>query len=78
MGDTALLVEFEPARVEVCKSGDVAFTPGAHKTTMTDPSSKQDMHGHGRCVTGYRKKADGQWKAVVDINISETPLPAGK
>jgi hypothetical protein len=34
------------------------------------------MTDHGGYVTVYKKEADGAWKAVSDINVSEVPPPA--
>ena len=78
VADAGLMLEFVPDRVEVSKSGDMAFTQGSYKMTMTDPGTKQTIHDHGSYVTTYRKGSDGSWKAVADIATSETPMPASK
>ena len=74
--DPALSLKFQPSRVEVSKSGDLAYTQGSYTMKMTDPNSKQVIDDHGSYVTTYTKQADGSWKAVADIATSEVPPPA--
>jgi len=76
ISDPALALKFEASRVDVAKSGDVAFTQGSYTMDATDPQSKQVIHDHGSYVTTYRKQANGAWKAVADIATSEVPPPA--
>jgi uncharacterized protein (TIGR02246 family) len=75
VGDPALSLKFESDRVEIAKSGDVAYTQGHYTMTMTDPATKKPMNDHGSYVTIYKKQADG-WKAVQDAAISDVPPPA--
>jgi uncharacterized protein (TIGR02246 family) len=74
--DPALSLKFQPSKVEVGKSGDIAYTQGSYTMTMTSPASKQVIHDHGSYVTTYRKDASGVWKAVADIASPEVPPPA--
>lgn len=77
LGDPALSLKFQASRVEIAKSGDMAYTQGSYTMTMTDPSNpKQMIHDHGSYVTVYGKQADGSWKALTDIATSEVPPPA--
>ncbi len=76
VGDPALSLKFQANRVEVAKSGDLAYTQGSYTMTVTDPHTKQVMNDHGSYVTTYAKQADGSWKAVADIATSEVPPPA--
>lgn len=73
VADPALSLKFESSRVEVSKSGDVAYTQGSYNMTMTDPGTKKPMADKGSYVTTYKKQADGSWKAVADIASSELP-----
>jgi len=75
VSDPALALKFQSSKVEVAKSGDVAYTQGSYTMTMTDPQTKQVINDHGSYVTTYRKQADGSWKAVADIATSEVPPP---
>jgi uncharacterized protein (TIGR02246 family) len=76
IGDPALSLKFEASKAEVGKGGDIGYTQGSYKMTMTDPISKHVINDHGSYVTTYRKGADGAWKAVADIASSEVPPPA--
>jgi uncharacterized protein (TIGR02246 family) len=75
VSDPALALKFQSSKVEVAKSGDIAYTQGTYTMTMTDPQTKQVINDHGSYVTTYRKQADGSWKAVADIATSEVPPP---
>ena len=75
VGDAALQLKFQAARVEVAKGGDMAYTEGTYTMTMTDPKSKKPMSDHGSYVTVYKKQSDGSWKAVSDI-ASSGAMPA--
>lgn len=75
IGDVAFSLKFQASKVEVSKGGDVGYTQGSYRTTMTDPNSKQVINDHGSYVTTYRKLPDGSWKAVADIATSEVPTP---
>ena len=76
VSDPTLSLKFQASKVEVAKSGDLAYTQGSYTLTLTDPQTKQVINDHGSYVTTYRKQADGTWKAVVDIASSEVPPPA--
>lgn len=76
VADPALTLKFQSSKVEVAKSGDVAYTQGTYTMTMTDPQTHQVVNDHGSYVTTYRKQPDGTWKAVADIATSEVPPPA--
>ena len=76
IADPALSLKFQPSKVEVAKSGDVAYTQGSYSLTVTDPDSKRAINDHGSYVTTYRKQSDGAWKAVADIATSEVPPAA--
>ena len=73
IADPALSLTFQASTVEVAKSGDIGYTQGSYKMTMTNPATHKAMDDHGSYVTTYRKQADGSWKAVVDIATSEVP-----
>ena len=71
IADPNLKLDFTAQRVEVGQSGDVAFSQGTYTLTVTDPKTKKPTNDKGSYVTGYKKQADGTWKAVSDINVSE-------
>ncbi len=74
--DPAMSLQFHPTKVDVSKSGDLAYTQGNYTLTATDMQTHQIINDHGSYVTTYRKQPDGTWKAVVDIVTSEVPPPA--
>jgi uncharacterized protein (TIGR02246 family) len=75
LADPALALHFHSTKVDVAKSGDLAYTQGVYTLDFTDPQTKQVIHDHGNYVTAFRKQPDGSWKAVSDIITSEVPPP---
>jgi len=63
----------EVSRVEVAKSGDLAYVVARYQATMTDPVSKKPFNDRGSVVEVYRKQNDGSWKSAADIATSEVP-----
>ncbi len=59
--------------IEVSASGDLAYTRGTHRLSLTTPGGPVEQVG--KWVTIY-KKIDGEWKVIVDIWNSDLPLPA--
>jgi ketosteroid isomerase-like protein len=77
--DPGFNIHFAPDRIDVAKSGDMAYTAGRYRQVTTDPKTKAPVVEVGSYVTVYRKQADGGWKSVADINTPEpgTVPPAG-
>ena len=75
MSDKALSLSFKATKVDVAKSGDLAYTQGDYELTVTNPKTHKPVTDHGTYVTTYRKQADGSWKAVTDMATSG-PAPA--
>jgi uncharacterized protein (TIGR02246 family) len=76
VADPAMALKFESTRVDVAKSGDLAYTRGTYTFAFTDPQTHKVINDHGSYVTAYRKELDGTWKAVADIATSEVPPAA--
>ena len=75
-----IALTFQPSKVEVARSGDIAYTYGTYTMNLSDPKG-QPLTDRGKYVTVYKKQAGGEWKAVVDIFNTDTPLappPAAK
>ncbi len=53
-------------KVEVAKSGDLAYETGAFELTVNDAKGKP-VKTPGKYVVVWKKQADGSWKAVADI-----------
>ena len=65
-------INWQPQRVEVSKSGDMAYIIEDSQVSYPDSTGKS-MTQKNKAVSIWRKQADGSWKNVVDIS---TPLPA--
>lgn len=68
-------VGWKATRVEVARSGDLAYLSGTYESTMNDASGKP-VNDRGKYLEVWKKQADGTWKAVADIFNSDLPLPA--
>lgn len=66
-------LDFHAAKVEVSKSGDMAYSQGTYSYTSTDPKTKKAVHEHGNYIEVYKKQPDGSWKAAEDIATQEAP-----
>ena len=64
--------EWEPTRVEVARSGDLAYSTGAYTNGYTDPQGRAVVHS-GSYVTVWRKDAGGQWRVAFDATASGPP-----
>lgn len=71
--DTNSSLDFHPAKVEVSRSGDLAYSQGSYTYTSTDPKTKKRVTEHGGYVEVYKKQADGSWKVAEDIATQEAP-----
>jgi len=78
LGDPNFSLVFAPTKVEIAKSGDVAYTQGWFKYTTTDPKTRKRVGQSGNYVEVYKKQPDGSWKVEEDIATEETPLKALK
>jgi uncharacterized protein (TIGR02246 family) len=68
-------LSFKTTKVEVSRSGDLAYSYGTNTVTMNDPKGKP-LTDKGKYVAVYRKESDGKWKVVADIGNSDLPPPA--
>ncbi|HTB97081.1 MAG TPA: DUF4440 domain-containing protein [Terracidiphilus sp.] len=74
LGDPNFSLVFAPAKVEIAKSGDIAYTQGRFQYTTTDPKTGKRVGQAGNYVEVYKKQPDGTWKVQEDIATEETPL----
>jgi uncharacterized protein (TIGR02246 family) len=74
LGDPNFSVVFSPSKVEIAKSGDIAYSQGRFTYTTTDPKTKKRVGQVGNYVEVYKKQADGTWKVQEDIATEEAPL----
>jgi len=73
--DPNFSLSFEPTRVHVAASGDLACSEGTFAQSFTDPASSGKIEASGNYVTCWRKQGDGAWKAVNDIAVAEKSTP---
>ncbi len=67
-------LSWHPEKVEVARSGDLAYSMGVYQITMKDPQGKS-ISDHGKYLEVWKKQADGKWKAVADTYNSDVPAP---
>jgi len=69
-----LKVTWNTAKVEVSKSGDMAYCYGHYKVAFRGEDGKM-IEDHGKNLEVWRKQKDGKWKCIADT--WNTDLPAG-
>ncbi len=62
-------------KVEVARSGDLAYVRGTYEATATDPNGAP-VTDRGKFVVIWKKQAEGAWKVSADIWNSDL-APAG-
>jgi len=71
----ALVVSWKPNRVELGKSGDMAWVSGTYELTMNDPTGKP-INDRGKYLEVWEKQTDGKWKCSADMwnsDLSASP-----
>jgi ketosteroid isomerase-like protein len=68
-----LVISWQPTKVEVANSGDVAYLYGTYQMTTNGPDGKP-MTDNGKMLEIWKKEADGSWKCALDT--WNTDLPA--
>ena len=63
---TDLVFSNAATKVEAAKSGDLAYETGTFRESFKDDKG-QPVSVVGKYAVVWKKQADGQWKAVVDI-----------
>jgi uncharacterized protein (TIGR02246 family) len=69
--DTSL--SWQANKVEVSRSGDLAYVQGVYQMTSKDARGKL-VSDTGKFVEVWKKQADGKWKTVADIFNSDMPV----
>jgi ketosteroid isomerase-like protein len=70
-------ISWKTTKVEVAKSGDLAYLSGTYELAMNDASGKP-VNDRGKYVEVWQKQADGTWKVVADIWNSNLPVAAAE
>jgi uncharacterized protein (TIGR02246 family) len=74
LGDPNFSLSFAPAKIEVARSGDIAYSQGKFRYTTTDPKTGKRVGQVGNYVEVYKKQPDGTWKVQEDIATEDAPL----
>jgi uncharacterized protein (TIGR02246 family) len=72
-----LKISWNTTRVEVSKSGDMAYASGTYELTTNDKSGKP-VKDSGKYLEVWEKQKDGTWKCGADMWNSDLPLPTTK
>lgn len=73
VGDPRFSLTFGNDRIQVARSGDIAYNRGHFSLHYTDPTAHRPAQMDGTYLTVWQKQADGRWQAVEDFI---TPGPA--
>jgi uncharacterized protein (TIGR02246 family) len=65
-------ISWQASKVEVAKSGDLAYSIGSYTLAMQDPQGKL-ISDKGKFMEVWKKQPDGKWKAVADTYNSDLP-----
>ena len=60
------VISWQPTRVEVGKSGGMAWVSGTYELTMNDASGKP-INDRGKYLEVWEKQPDGIWKCAADM-----------
>ena len=69
-----LALSWQPTKVEVSRSGDLAYEVGTYQSTANNAKG-QPVTDRGKYVLVWKKQADGMWKILADIGNSDLPAP---
>jgi uncharacterized protein (TIGR02246 family) len=67
-----LALSWKTTKVEIAKSGEMAYATGTYELTTNDASGKPTTD-HGKYLTVWEKQADGKWNCGADIWNSDLP-----
>jgi ketosteroid isomerase-like protein len=66
-------VSWLPTKVEVSRSGDMAYLVGTYRLEIENPGGKT-ITDHGKILEVWKKTITDGWKAVADTYNSDMPL----
>jgi ketosteroid isomerase-like protein len=71
--DSNFSMLLENSRLEVSRSGDLAFSQGSYTASMTDAVTSKKMREAGTYVMVYRRGPGSGWLVVSDIRSQGAP-----
>jgi ketosteroid isomerase-like protein len=69
------VITWQPSRVQVGKTGEMAWVSGAYELTMNDASGKP-VNDRGKYLEIWEKQTDGNWKCAADMWNSDLAASA--
>jgi ketosteroid isomerase-like protein len=66
-------LSWQASKVEVAKSGDLAYSTGTYVLAMKDLQGKP-INDKGKFMEVWKRQPDGGWKAVADTYNSDLPV----
>jgi uncharacterized protein (TIGR02246 family) len=74
LSSPGLRIDWQITKLNISRSGDLAYTVYAYELTMQGPDGKT-IADHGKDLAVWKKQLDGSWKMIVDTFNSDVPLP---
>jgi ketosteroid isomerase-like protein len=74
LGPDLVSITWAPTKIEVARSGDLAYLNGWYKMSAKDAKGNA-VEEKGKMVEVWKKQSDGKWKCVSDIFNSDMPAP---
>jgi ketosteroid isomerase-like protein len=75
LGSPGFVITWQPTRVAVGKSGEMAWVSGTYELTMNDASGKP-INDRGKYLEVWEKQTDGNWKCAADMWNSDLAASA--
>ena len=72
LASPGLVITRKPTRVELAKSGDMAWLSGTYELTMNDAAGSP-INDHGKYLEVWEKQPDGNWKCRAEMWNSDLP-----
>jgi uncharacterized protein (TIGR02246 family) len=72
LGLPELSISWQPNKVEVARSGDLAYLYGTYDLSFKGPGGKI-VSDTGKNLEIWKKQSDGSWKCIVDTWNSDLP-----
>ena len=69
------VITWQPTKVRVGKSGEMAWVNGTYESTMKDQSGKP-INDRGKYLEVWEKQSDGNWKCAADMWNSDLAASA--
>ena len=69
-----IALAWQANKVDVARSGDLAYVVGSYTLTTRDAEGKPVMD-RGKTIEVFKKEADGSWKVVADMYNSDLAAP---